>query len=206
MSLTSIRSRRLAWHYWVSALRLTAGVTALSIIFTSLDGLAAQIGTATLAPWLFAIVTDVFLLTVDLWRTSVYCASLFSQLIFPTIPTLTLVISSIMLVKSQEDRLTWAILLVVLLQLFAALCSIGLCVSLVLAFRDARARDPEVSWVVNGKDLIAGTIDISSRTTFKDTTWFGRKRAVDLKPYIFPTRHTFVNFGGAARAYDAKAF
>ncbi|KAF8606483.1 hypothetical protein BDV93DRAFT_604461 [Ceratobasidium sp. AG-I] len=196
-----VHSRRLAWHYWISALRLTAGVVALPSSFVSFYGLNSQIGMVTLAPWLLVIVTDVFLLTVDLWRTSAFSASFFAQLVFTSISAIALILSSVLLIRNQDGGIMWAIFLVVPPQLFAALYSIGLCVSLALAFREAKSQDPEVSWMVNGKDLIAGTIDTSARTTL-----FGRKRIINLKPYIFPTRHTFVNFGGAIGAYGVKVF
>ena len=117
---------------------------------------------------------------------------------------LTAVISSVLLIRSQDGGITWNIFLVVVLQLFATLCSIGLCISLLVAFRDARTQDPDIRWVVNGKDLIAGTIDISSCTASADTTWFGRKRITNLKPYIFPTRHNFVNYEVASGAYGVN--
>lgn len=106
-----------------------------------------------------------------------------------------------LLIRGQVGEVSWAFILVVPPQLCAALYSIGLCISLALAFRDARAQDPSVSWMVNGKDLMAGTIDTSARTTL-----FGKKRVVNLKPHIFPTRRTFVNLGAAIGAYGVQVF
>lgn len=158
-------------------------------------------------------------LTLDLWRTSTFSASLFAQLFFTSISAIALskchdnhlsaafdniiavVISSVVSIRGQDDGVMWNLLVVVITQLFAALYSIGLCVSLLLAFRDARAQNPDVSWMVNGKDLVAGTIDTAARTTL-----LGRKRTIDLRPYIFPTRQTFLKLGGAIGAYSVKVF
>jgi hypothetical protein len=55
--------------------------------------------------------------------------------------------------------------------------------------------------MVNGKDLVAGTIDTSLRTSL-----IGTRRAVNLRPFILPTRRDVVGFGAGLRTYGAKVF
>lgn len=153
-------------------------------------------------------------LTIDLWRISAFSASLFAQLLFPSISAIALSEwqgkNTIRTTDenshdspscgSDDKEPSWRDLMGLHPcrppQFCAALFSIGLCISLALAFRDARAQDPSVSWMVNSKDLVAETINTSAHTTL-----FGKKRVVNLKPHIFPTRRTFIDLGGAIGAY-----
>ncbi|KAG8781518.1 hypothetical protein FRC12_021829 [Ceratobasidium sp. 428] len=196
MSPSQSRSRRLAWHYWVSVLRVVATVVGVSSALTSVQD--SGFGAPLLVPWLLVMITDLLLLTVDLWRTSIFSTSFFAQLVFTSLASIGFIAYSVLLIRSPGSN--WEnILLAGTPHIFAALYSIGLCISLSLAFRNARSRDSNVRWTVNGKDLIAGTIDTSLRTGL-----FGTPRQTNLCSQVFPTRKDITNFGAALRAYCVK--
>ncbi|KAG9099593.1 hypothetical protein FS749_000845 [Ceratobasidium sp. UAMH 11750] len=191
------RSRRLAWHYWISALRLIAGAVALPACALVLTA-DLSFGPLVFVPWLLVMITDLLLLTVDLWRTSIFSTSFFAQLVFPSLATIGFVTFSVLLIRIPQT--SWKpTLLVVVPHILGALYSIGLCISLSLAFRNARTRELDVRWTVNGKDLIMGTIDISLRTSL-----LGARRPTNLCAHVFPTRKGIARFIAALGAYGVK--